>query len=213
LFESNGAILWITNMDKPTEANTRRQWVLNAVEQFETVLLRYARRLTGGDWDRTCEAVQHTFLKLCQQPPEAIKENLAGWLCAVCRNKIFDDAKAFSRQSQLGELALAEQTAGDDGPAQQAERTELDRLIDQRVEALPAAQRNAIELWRTGIGYAEIAKVLNKDQTAIRVAVHRAIVALKSDSKIAHWLSDDAAPSPNGKPIQTKSQRRIGAEA
>jgi RNA polymerase sigma factor (sigma-70 family) len=177
-------------MAKQSEAQSRREWVLWALEQFEPVLTRYAQRLTQGDWDRTCEAVQHTFLKLCQQDPAGIAENLGGWLCAVCRNKIFDDARLANRQPQLSDATLATRPSSAEGPVRRAERAELNRLLDQRIENLPAAQRSAIELWRTGTSYAEISALLDKDQAAIRVAVHRAITALKADPAIANGLND-----------------------
>lgn len=178
-------------MGTQNEAQSRRQWVLKALEQFEPVLIRYAQRLTQGDWDRTREAVQHTFLKLCQQDPDGIEDNLGGWLCAVCRNKVFDDARLASRQPQASEAMLADRTSSADGPVFRAERAELSRILDARIASLPAAQRNAIELWRTGTSYAEIAALLKKDQTAIRVAVHRAIASLKADPAIAKWLNDE----------------------
>ncbi len=191
-------------MAKQTEAQTRREWVVKALEQFEPVLIRYAQRLTRGDWDRTREAVQHTFLKLCQQSPDAITENLAGWLCAVCRNKVFDDARLANRQSQLNEAHLATRPSPTDGPGRRAEQTELNLLIDNRIAALPTAQRNAIELWRTGTSYGEIATLLDKDQTAIRVAVHRAIASLKSDPALADWLTDQ----PSKPEFATQPNRR-----
>ncbi len=190
-------------MAKQSEAQTRREWVLKALEQFEPVLTRYAQRLTQGDWDRTREAVQHTFLKLCQQDPAGIAENLGGWLCAVCRNKVFDDARLANRQPQLSDATLATRPSPADGPVRRAERAELNRLLDQRIENLPAAQRCAIELWRTGTSYAEISALLDKDQTAIRVAVHRAIAALKSDPTIADWLSEEQRkPETLSRPIR-----------
>ena len=190
-------------MAKQSEAQTRREWVLQALERFEPVLIHYAQRLTQGDWDRTREAVQHTFLKLCQQSPEGITENLGGWLCAVCRNKVFDDARLANRQPQLSETTLATQPSPADGPVRRAERAELNRLLDQRIECLPPAQRSAIELWRTGTSYAEISALLQKDQTAIRVAVHRAIAALKADPAIADWLSDERTePETVSRPIR-----------
>ena len=173
------------------KAATRREWVLQALERFEPVLIRYAQRLTDGDWDRTREAVQHTFLKLCQQDPGGIAANLGGWLCAVCRNKVFDDARAASRQPQASEAMLDARSSTADGPARRAEKAELRRLLDRRIERLPPAQRNAIELWRSGASYAEIAELLDKDQTSIRVAVHRAIASLRADPAIANWLFDE----------------------
>ncbi len=191
-------------MAKQSEDQTRREWVVKALEQFEPVLIRYAQRLTRGDWDRTREAVQHTFVKLCQQSPDAITENLAGWLCAVCRNKVFDDARLANRQTQLNEAALASRPSPFDGPECRIELSEMNRLLDERIECLPGAQRSAIELWRTGTSYAEIAMLLDKDQTAIRVAVHRAISSLKADPAIADWLSDQ----PSEPETHSRSVRR-----
>jgi RNA polymerase sigma factor (sigma-70 family) len=185
------------------KAESRRQWVLQALERFEPVLIRYAQRLTDGDWDRTREAVQHTFLKLCQQDPDAITDNLGGWLCAVCRNKVFDDRRSANRQLQISDLALDSQAARGDGPVRRAEQSELSRLLDQRIERLPPAQRSAIELWRSGASYPEIAALLNKDQSSIRVAVHRAITALRSDPVVVNWLFDDQ-PQPE---IDSKNGR------
>jgi RNA polymerase sigma factor (sigma-70 family) len=182
-------------------AETRRQWVLQALEQFEPLLIRYAQRLTDGDWDRTCEAVQHTFLKLCQQDPDGIVENLGGWLCAVCRNKVFDDLRSAGRRPQLSDSAMTAQPASGDGPARRAERAELSRLLDERIERLPPAQRTAIELWRCGASYPEIAALLDKDQSTIRVAVHRAITSLRADPAIANWLFDEPTrPDPANRP-------------
>ena len=42
-------------------------WVLEAVDRYEAPLLRYARRLLD-DCDLAADAVQHAFLKLCEEP-------------------------------------------------------------------------------------------------------------------------------------------------
>lgn len=167
-------------------ADSQRQWVLDTLERYEPLLLRYAYRLTHGDSDRAQEAVQHTFVKLCQQDPAHISENLAGWLCAVCRNKVFDDLRVRKRQVQVAELPPI--AAPEAEPNQMVERHEIAGILDGVIEQLPPAQRNALELWRTGMRYGEIATQLNKQETAIRVAVHRAIATLRAHPLIANWL-------------------------
>ena len=135
--------------------------------------------------------MQHTFVKLCQQDPQRIRENLAGWLCAVCRNKVFDDLRLRKRVQALPEFAAIE--SRDREPIEMIEEHEISEMIDDVIGQLPPAQRNAIELWRTGMRYPEIAAQLKKEETSIRVAVHRAIGSLKSHPLIARWLGGPAA--------------------
>jgi RNA polymerase sigma-70 factor (ECF subfamily) len=148
--------------------------------------MRYAFRLTRGDADRAQEAVQHTFVKLCQQQPESISENLAGWLCAVCRNKVFDELRLRQRQRQVPELPPIPSSERE--PTEMVEQHEMAAVIDGVIEQLPPAQRNAIELWRTGMRYGEIAAQLEKEETSIRVAVHRAIASLRANPLVARCL-------------------------
>ena len=61
-------------------------WVLEAVEAYELPLLRYARRLLN-DLDLANDAVQHAFVKLCEQSQEHLQGRVAPWLFRVCRNK------------------------------------------------------------------------------------------------------------------------------
>jgi DNA-directed RNA polymerase specialized sigma24 family protein len=49
-----------------TSRSEAHGWVLEAVDQFEQPLTRYARRILG-DVDLAAEAVQHAFVKLCGQ--------------------------------------------------------------------------------------------------------------------------------------------------
>jgi RNA polymerase sigma-70 factor (ECF subfamily) len=157
--------------------------------------MRYAYRLTHGDADRAQEAVQHTFVKLCQQQPESISANLAGWLCAVCRNKVFDDLRLRQRQRQVPELPPIPSSERE--PNEMAEQLEMTAVIDEVIEQLPPAQRNAIELWRTGMRYGEIAAQLEKEETSIRVAVHRAIASLRANPLVARCLGLESDSSRN----------------
>ncbi len=138
--------------------------------------------------------MQHTFLRLCQQTPDSISENLAGWLCAVCRNKVFDDLRARKRHRQVDDFPAIE--SNDREPTEMVQQSELIEMIDRVVERLPPAQRNAIELWRAGLRYSEIASALDKQETSIRVAVHRAINSLRAEPVIAGWL-DEERPAKN----------------
>ena len=70
---------------KMSQADKQR-WVLVALDEYEVRLLRYALRLVG-DQDLARDAVQHAFVKLCDQAPESVGERPAAWLFRVCRKE------------------------------------------------------------------------------------------------------------------------------
>ena len=72
----------------PAEHN-HRQWVLAVLNRYERRLMRFAARLLH-DQDAARDAVQHTFLRLCDQQPADLDDRLALWLFTVCRNKAMD---------------------------------------------------------------------------------------------------------------------------
>ena len=102
-----GTRMKATDQRKPAQAvSSRRQDVLAAVEAFESRLTRFALRLTG-DLDLARDAVQHTFVQLCDEPPRSSSE-LAAWLFTVCRNKAFDHLRRGQRDESLNGLAAGE---------------------------------------------------------------------------------------------------------
>ena len=87
-------------------AETRREWVLAALDQYEVRLLRYTLRLLGGDLDagprRGAACV-----------PETVRANrrirstdrLAAWLFRVCRNRAVDHLRQAGREQSLVRLS------------------------------------------------------------------------------------------------------------
>src|SRR5688500_17109213 len=83
------------------------EWVLRALDEYELPLLRYAVRLLGGELDLARDAVQHAFLKLCDEcsplapradNPLAEREDYtAAWLFRVCRNRALDHLRQAGR--------------------------------------------------------------------------------------------------------------------
>jgi RNA polymerase sigma factor (sigma-70 family) len=176
-------------------ATERREWVLAALEQYEGRLVRYALRLVG-DLDLARDAVQHAFLKLCDDkvagtlrvpsPPSgangtrsvpATNNRVAAWLYRVCRNRALDHLR------QAGRERPAEQAAGTIGreadPASAAEDAEQAELLRRLIGRLPTSQREAIDLWAEGFVYADIARIIDRHEGHVRVLVHRGLKALR----------------------------------
>jgi RNA polymerase sigma factor (sigma-70 family) len=162
------------------EGTARREWVLAALEQYEVRLVRYALRLVG-DLDLARDAVQHAFLKLCDQsssPRGGLQgSRVAAWLYRVCRNRALDHLR------QAGRERPAEQAAGTIGreadPAALAEDAELAELLRRLIGRLPTSQREAIDLWAEGFAYVDIARIIDRHEGHVRVLVHRGLKALR----------------------------------
>ena len=168
----------------------QRQWVLQALNQFEAPLMRFALRLLHGDAHKAHDAVQHTFLMLCQQRAETLDERLAPWLYRVCRNRIVDEIRLDSRITVRAEPWEQIMDTRSDGMSDRLEKSEFDSMLERIVDRLPTGQREALQLWRDGLGFSEIATAIEKTEGAIRVLVHRAIIAIRNHPSLAKWMDE-----------------------
>jgi RNA polymerase sigma-70 factor (ECF subfamily) len=180
-----------------TTAQKRREWVLQALDEYEERLLRYATRLLGGDVDLARDAVQHAFVKLCEVPPSG-QEMQAPWLFRVCRNRAFDHLRQAGRVRSLG-ASDNEQTdkaawrlAGrEPDPASIAEAGELSGVLRDLVSELPPREREAIDLWCEGFAYRQIAEITSLKEGHVRVLVHRGLARLREHPQVRGWLNEE----------------------
>ncbi|MBN1590216.1 MAG: sigma-70 family RNA polymerase sigma factor [Pirellulales bacterium] len=173
-------------MTKPR--NRRRQWVLSTLDEYERRLVRYARRLLGDD-SSARDAVQHTFVRLCEQPPESLNGRLGPWLFTVCRNRATDLLRSRQRTESLESADLPPALAAEPDPAEAAERGELHEQLRRRVARLPASQNEAVNLWADGFSYGEIAQIMETNQGNVRVLVHRGLNTLRNDPAVQQWIT------------------------
>ena len=172
-------------------------WVLEAVDLYELPLQRYARRLVG-DFDLAADAVQHAFLKLCEQSQATLEGRVAPWLFRVCRNKALDHLRHADRQRPLGNataatLAGLQPPATETDPAQVAEAHDLAARVRALVKDLPGPQREAIDLWCEGFTHKEIAGITGRTDGHIRVLVHRGLTTLRRHPLVQPLLADQVA--------------------
>lgn len=185
-------------------ATAAHGWVLEAVDRYEAPLLRYARRLLD-DCDLAADAVQHAFLKLCEEPQERLEGRVAPWLFRVCRNKALDHLRRAGREQSLvdaeadGAVEVTTRPPADRAadPATAAERRELAARLRDLLRDLPAPQREAIDLWCEGFTAKEIASITGRTEGHVRVLTHRGLAALRGHPSIRGLLSA-ATPSAAG---------------
>ncbi len=132
---------------KAEQAITRRRDVLAAVEEYEARLTRYALRLLS-DLDLARDAVQHAFVRLCDEPPLA-EDRLAAWLFAVCRNKAFDYLRKSRRDENLAGAAFDSLMGREPDPADVAENGDQAAWV-LRLRRVPAHLASSAVLHSTG---------------------------------------------------------------
>ena len=173
------------------QADERRQWVLEALDEHEGRLTRYALRMLG-DADLARDAVQHAFLKLCEQSRAQIGTRLAAWLYTVCRNRATDLLRTSARERQTQIDQDNRLTAANVDPAFRAEEADLHGLLRKLIVRLPASQREAVDLWAEGFSYAEIARIVERHEGHIRVLVHRGLKAVREHPQVRSLLIEEA---------------------
>jgi RNA polymerase sigma-70 factor (ECF subfamily) len=199
----------------------RREWVLAALDQFERRLLRYCQRLLGN-LDEARDVVQFAFLRLCDQSPQSIGDRLPQWLYTVCRNRALDVRRQSGREKANGDHAdwavptISERSGGqsppysapysrEHDPAATAEQSELHEVLRVLVEALPPAQREALDLWSDGFSYLEISRIMEKQEGHIRVLVHRGLKTLREHPQVRglmHEVTHSGEPGASAKTMK-----------
>jgi RNA polymerase sigma-70 factor (ECF subfamily) len=170
-----------------------------------------------GDLDLARDAVQHTFLKLCDAScrPLAEREDhsrIAAWLYTVCRNRATDLLRTHARERQA-EVEHADQPSSHEAdPAVAAEEADFADLLRRLMRRLPASQREAIDLWAEGFAYAEIARIVERHEGHVRVLVHRGLKALREHPQVREVLEVRPA-GPAGQRFGSRSRLPDGTLA
>ncbi len=169
----------MTDFSNCTDEDLARQAQSGALEAFEELVSRYEGRVCRfvsqfcrSDADAR-DVTQDTFVRACQairqfDPGQAF----APWLFTIARRKCIDHFRAAPRQA--GTQAPEPQDLNDPAEllAQREERQDLWRLARRR---LPQAQYQALWLrYAEDLSVAEIARVLRKTRTHVKVLLFRA---------------------------------------
>lgn len=163
-----------------TRDDPEPEWVLAALQKHETALLRYAASLVGEA--RAQDVVQDTFLRLCSQPREKVRDHLAAWLFTVCRNRARELRRADRRVAAIDEVEEKDDMheSPDSGPITKLERAESLSRVAEAMAALPAKQREALRLKvEAGLSYKDIAEVMNLTVGNVGFILHQAIAQVR----------------------------------
>lgn len=164
---------------------SREEFVTRAMAEYESALIGYAATLVPSI-DRARDVVQDTFLRLCQQKPEKVRDNLKAWLFTVCRNRAMDLLRKDRRIEPIDEVHFRKVAGPDLSPCERAEQDETIERVMKILDRLSENQREVILLkFQQGLSYKEIEKVTGLSQGNIGFLIHTGL------KRVRELLPDD----------------------
>jgi RNA polymerase sigma-70 factor (ECF subfamily) len=170
------------NAPTSTSRPTKVDWLTKVFARYERPLVWYARTILGGDLESARDAVQDTFMRLCQQAPDSLP-NVEAWLFRTCRHRCLDmlkrsehrmKSKSFP-QEQLALLPSSE-ARSDAAENQQEQQQRLQSLVRK----LSSQQQEVLAL-RLGqqLSYKQISEITGLSVSHVGVQIHEAVVRLR----------------------------------
>ena len=140
---------------------------------------RYCDR-SLGDRELAEDATSLIFTKALAGLQACRDDAFRSWLFAIAHNVIIDTHRTQMSHRPLAEAEEMADGAAERSPEAQALAGEDARTIRALLSALPADQRQLLELRLAGLSDAEIARVLGRSHGAVRTSQCRAIARLRA---------------------------------
>ncbi len=156
------------------------------VRRHQGPLYNFCLRMLGRA-DDAADVAQETFVQLYSHLDRLDeREPVAPWLFRVARNRCIDVIRRrrtvpLALLDDSGETTSIDEPADDDPlPDVLAERADLQRVLSNAIALLPPAYAEVVALRYAGDrSFAEIAAILDCDESAARVRFHRAKALLR----------------------------------
>jgi RNA polymerase sigma factor (sigma-70 family) len=158
---------------------TPEQIITEALDNYESLLISYAREITG-EVESAKDVVQETFLRLSRQNLDVLQPRLRPWLFVVCRNCALDHVRKIVKFSPN---PVEDHDCADDHPAPDAKAIAVEegKRVWELVADLPLQQREIVKLkFEAGLSYKEIAGALRTSVSTIGVQLHEAMQTLRT---------------------------------
>ncbi len=169
----------------PSDDELMAQLAAGDLAAFDALYERYRRsvftvllRLAASDAVAE-DVLQETFLRLyLHRAAYRSQGHFRAWLYSIARNLLTDYYRRARRPVDEPATTEAEDPIG---PAEWAEAGDLAARIGRAVDRLPPLQREVLLLSRVaGLTSEEVADVIGSTPGAVRVALHRALKAIRT---------------------------------
>lgn len=158
---------------------TREQFIERTLAEYESPLIGYAYGFVK-DVDRARDVVQDTFIRLCKQDIEKVRDGVKGWLFTVCRNRALDVLRKESRMSSLEEFTHERTASAAIGPDQVVDQEERISELMSYIDRLSDNQKTVILMkFRDGLSYHEIAEATGLSSGNIGFLIHAGVKRLR----------------------------------
>ena len=165
-------------MDQPTGRSAA--WVMNALDQYEGVLISYSARLTR-DVHAARDVVQEAFLRLCGEDETVTGPHVKAWLYTVVRRLAVDAKRKERRMDPAGEAVIEASVGREADPAAAAETSDAASHVLRMVADLPENQRECLQLkFGHGLMYREIADVTGLSVGNVGFLIHTGLTTLRA---------------------------------
>jgi RNA polymerase sigma factor (sigma-70 family) len=160
----------------PARALTRVDRVSRLFENHHEALYRYLVRLSG-DADLAADVAQETFVRLFEQPADAVIER--AWLFKVGTNLVVERARTASRRERLlgatGDRTMADPPRD---PHDSVVANDRHRIVTAAIANLSEKERMAVLMREEGFGHREIAAAVGTTTGSVGTLLARALSRL-----------------------------------
>ena len=158
---------------------SREKFVVKAMEDFESPLIGYANTILN-DPELARDVVQDTFIRLCQQDIDKVRDSLKAWLFTVCRNRAFDVLRKENRSQSLEDIQWKKVAGPGLQPDEQADQRDTRSQLTLYLHRLTDNQREVIILkFQQGLSYQEIHRVTGLTAGNIGFLIHTGLKRLR----------------------------------
>lgn len=153
-------------------------------ERYADLVYTVAVRIVG-DRELAQEVLQDVFLR-CWERADTFKSergHVGGWLIGIARNRAVDLLRSSQHRARLREQALLALDGAEERPGQsdQIDQLALRQAVKTALEALPAVQRDTIELaFYGGFTQAEIAAATGAPLGTVKTRIRDGMQRLRS---------------------------------
>ena len=149
-------------------------------------LIRYARRLLGGQGESAEDIVQEAFLRLHERRATGASVHEARpWLFRVTRNLALDERRR-TRRGDAARASLEVVATGQPGPHEVLQGREEARQALSGLGALPPRERRTVLLEQAGVAPPTIARLMHTTTNAVHQSLFRARRRLR-ETRAAAW--------------------------
>ena len=162
-----------------SSTSTRLEWIGAAIDQYQGRLIRFAARITG-DAESARDVVQDTFLRLCREDRDRVRDHLPAWLFRACRNRALDVRKKEGPLRSLDDSGTSPLGEPGTDPHARLESGDDTRRVLAAISMLPAAQQEVLRLrFQEELSYKEISAVTGHSVGSVGFLIHAGIKQLR----------------------------------